>query len=110
MLRGIKNVFEVPVLSHKAWCTKLSTSHYTELCQTFITSASAPAIGLSPSGASSTLFFCAAMRIILRSRTQSPSLLQSSFNSVFSRNISKNKRELQRELLIYNIICKYYQD
>ena len=31
MLRGVRNVFEVPVLSRKAWCTKLSSSHHTEL-------------------------------------------------------------------------------
>src|SRR5215216_7584428 len=74
MLCGVQNVFEVLVVSRKAWCTKLSSSHHTELCQTFITSATAPAIGLSPSSASRKQFFCAAMRIILRSRTKSASL------------------------------------
>src|SRR6266511_3067435 len=101
MLRGIQNVFEVPVLSRKAWCTKLSSSHHTKLCQTFIMSASAPAIGLSPSGASRTQFFCAAMRIILRLRTKSASLLLSSFN-LFSLGTYQNiNGEQQRELLIY---------
>src|SRR5215216_5013830 len=110
LLCGVQNVFEVPVLSRKAWCTKLSSSHHTELAKTFITSASAPAIVLSPSGAARTQFFYAAMRIILRSRTKSASLLLRSFNLFFSRNISKINGELHRELLIYNIICKYYQD
>ena len=54
MLHGVQNIFEVPVLSRKAWCTKLSSSHDTELTKMFITSASAPATGSSPSGASRT--------------------------------------------------------
>ena len=56
MLGGVQNIFEVPVLSRKAWCTKLPISYHTKLCQTFITSASAsaPTIGLSPSCASRT--------------------------------------------------------
>ena len=31
MLRGVQNVFDVPVLSRKVWRTKLSSSHHTEL-------------------------------------------------------------------------------
>ena len=33
MLRGVQNVFAVPILSHKAWRTKLSSSHHTELAK-----------------------------------------------------------------------------
>ena len=54
MLRDVQNIFEVPVLSRKAWHTKLSSSHHTDLAKTFTTSTSAPAIGLSPNGASRT--------------------------------------------------------
>ena len=31
MLRGVQNVFEVPIISRKEWRTKLSSSHHTEL-------------------------------------------------------------------------------
>ena len=69
----------------------------------FITSASAPAIGLSPSGATRTQLFYAAMRIILRSRIQSASLLLTYFNFIFSRNIYKINEKLYHKLVIYNI-------
>ena len=61
--------------------------------------------GGAPSGALRTYAFCAAMRTILRSRTQSALLLPSSFNSI-SLGTYKNSRGLQRELVIYNIIAK----
>ena len=33
MLHDVQNVVEVPVLSRKAWCTKLSSSHHIELAK-----------------------------------------------------------------------------
>ena len=33
MFRGFQNVFDIPVLSRKSWCTKLSSSHHIELAK-----------------------------------------------------------------------------
>ena len=33
MLHGVQHIFEVPVLSRKAWRTKLSSSHHIELAK-----------------------------------------------------------------------------
>ena len=71
----------------------------------FITSTDDARGGGAPSGALRTQAFCAAMRTILKSRTQSALLLPSSFNSI-SLGTYKKTGELQRELVIYNIISK----
>ena len=107
MIDGIQNVFGDPVLSRKAWRTKLSSSHQN--------------VSVRHSQHPHTMLEGVAHRVVHRGHKPyvqqwgqssdhgpSPHNCYHHLSTLFSLGtyVSKNTRELQRELLIYNIILQ----
>ena len=101
-----RNAFEVPALAHTICRNELSCGPPDESDRHSSPRQEHPQKVGGPSGASSTYFFCAAERRILKFMAHSVKLLP--FVASFS--FSMNTLKLKAGGAIYNRICKVYLD